>query len=441
MKCLIWVLLLTFSLTINAQQSNYTTPECEVINGIDDNNQNKKFIQGLDNWLFTEKQLSVNTEISDDAASMLAELNQQFKKRGSTLILVPVPRRNIVYPHKIPVSANFDFEIAKNKYLDHITTLKQLGLHVADLTSMFSTKQSQLFFKRDFHWRPEGAKVTANLIKEYVKDLPVYQQIKKQQVLTHSNGIYGLESKLQKRFKIHCQDQGYPKEYHKLYQNVSSDSEAENALFEEDEISDVVLLGTSFSAIPRLHFAGFLSEAMQAGVDNYSVAGGGLVVALTQYVHSTEFKNNPPKLIIWEYPATNIKASMFALALPKLEDKSCDLDSVISTNVQLKLGENIVAYNGGEDFKKMKQKQLLFDVNFGNKAVKEFKLTTHFVENRKINRKIGHSRLQEMDGHFLFDPSVITAEQELHFLALAINVTDPEWVGTKVTTKVCSKEL
>jgi alginate O-acetyltransferase complex protein AlgJ len=64
----------------------------------------------------------------------------------------------------------------------------------------------------------------------------------------------------------------------------------------------VALVGTSYSANPSWNFAGALREHLQRDLANYAEEGGGPLVPMLKYLQSEELKNDPPQLVIWEFP-------------------------------------------------------------------------------------------------------------------------------------------
>ncbi|NRA55791.1 MAG: hypothetical protein HRU23_16760 [Gammaproteobacteria bacterium] len=436
--------LLFLSLSCNAQQSDYVTPMCSQLDdpATYSDSQRQDFgrlVQGPDNWLFRLDKISPNLDIEPQALAMLSQINKLFKQRGTTLVMIPVPHRSLIYPHQIPDSMNYDFEIARQKYLEHVNKLTKSGIHTVDFTTMLNTNIPNLYYKRDFHWRPEGSRIAAQLVNDYVAKLPVYGQYERKKIESRYHGVYGLDSNNQRVFSKLC-GTAYPKEYHKLYQVASTAENNEDKLFGADEGQNAVLLGTSFSENSARNFDGFLSEFLGINIINHAVSGGGLVGSITQYVNSEEFANNPAQLVLWEYPVRDLAANNFALALPKMKNASCDTNTFVESSTTLTLGSNMVAYNGGENYQQLKQHQVLYEFTFDNPKISEFSIKTHYVERRQYANKIGHSRIKGLEGHFVVDQGGNRSIKDLHFLALEINVESPELVGAKVITKVCTQE-
>ncbi|NRA83141.1 MAG: hypothetical protein HRU22_04990 [Gammaproteobacteria bacterium] len=438
--------LLLWSTGSNAQQSNYVTPVCPQLDdlAIYNDGQFNKFgplVQGNDNWFFRQSEIAPQLELDEQALEMLSQISLLLKERGTTLIMTPIPHRSLIYPDKIPKAINFDFKKSRQQYVDYVRKIRQHNIHVVDFLPMVNTDLPNLFYQRDNHWLPEGERFGAKVISDYIVKLPVYSQIKKQQFESSSKGIYGFEMIEHSILSKLC-DSVYPKEYHKIYQTVVVESESEDSLFGAEQAQDVVLLGTSFSTNPRgtRNFSGFLSEALSSNVVNHAISGGGLIASINQYIASDDFKQKPPKIIIWEFPIRSIRTKHLAQVLPLLNNASCTMNPLTETLTTLKIGTNLVAYNGGKNYQQLKQHQVLYEFKFDNPKVSEFVINTRYIERRQFKAKVGHQRNQDSNGHFLFDQGYNNSIKNLHFLALEIKVEDPKLVGTKVLTKVCTQE-
>lgn len=448
MKFKLAAVLLTFISSFSqASDFDYATPLCV---GLDDPEvfnsgafgHYGQLIQGGDNWVFRMNNVFPELSIDPNALSMLSEINQKFAAQGITLVMVPVPYRSLIYPNMLPIELRANFQQASQQYLSYIERIKQQDIHVVNFQAMFDSSEANLFYKRDPHWRPEGAKYGAKLVSDYIRHLPVYSQLTRQQFVTNVNGIAGFNMQNNYVLKDHC-NSIYPKEYHKLYETLAVIGDDEDALFAQEMAADVVLIGTSFSvtesASAAPNFSGFLSETLEANVVNHAVSGGGIVASINQYLSSDEFIQSPPKVIVWEFPLRNLKAKDFALAWTKVNQTRCG-DTALETATTLKLGANLVAYNGGNNYRDLMQQQVLYEFKFANSNINKFIINTHYIEKRQFKHQVGHQRLQGHEGYFLFDQSYKKSLQYLHFLALDINVEDPEMVGTQVVTRICIKE-
>ena len=136
--------------------------------------QSEKIIIGPDNWLFyrniiEEMQLLLEKTCDAMCAPMydrFLKLNRVLAARGITLVIVPCPMKNTVYPELMPSTAPRrpapdGFERFRRFLRDHpeIVTID------AYATLMKLKPSFQVFHKTDFHWTdPAGATVARDLV-------------------------------------------------------------------------------------------------------------------------------------------------------------------------------------------------------------------------------------------------------------------------------------
>jgi hypothetical protein len=78
-------------------------------------------------------------------------------------------------------------------------------------------------------------------------------------------------------------------------------------LLDDAPANDTVLLGTSFSDRHRrdaYQVAEALSAALETGVVNHSVTGGGMVGPIETFILTGRLAEDQPRLIVWEFPYT-----------------------------------------------------------------------------------------------------------------------------------------
>ena len=78
---------------------------------------------------------------------------------------------------------------------------------------------------------------------------------------------------------------------------------AADDLFADLPEPQIVLVGTSNSkGRLKFNFDGFLAHYVGAAVNNKAKSGGGFGGALKDYLSSEDFKQSPPKVLVWEIP-------------------------------------------------------------------------------------------------------------------------------------------
>jgi hypothetical protein len=136
--------------------------------------KSEKVLIGPNNWLFYRavvEQEEINIELNPEAAwsnmyASILKLNKVLAARGITLVMMPCPMKNSVYPEFLPASAPrrpnpTGLERYRKFLQEHpeVVTLDTFPL----LTKL--KESSQVYYKTDFHWTdPAGAQMARELV-------------------------------------------------------------------------------------------------------------------------------------------------------------------------------------------------------------------------------------------------------------------------------------
>ncbi|WP_019008813.1 alginate O-acetyltransferase AlgX-related protein [Deinococcus aquatilis] len=254
---------------------------------------------GEDGWLFTSEEYQSGP---NDAAEMAAkvkyvqQVRAELAKDGAKLVVALIPAKTRLYPEFL--SAHVPSQKA-NVYASFQAALTQAGIAVPDLLASFQAEKQKdagdLFFRTDTHWTPYGAMVAAQTlapaIRDLVPDLPPAQYAVEAKAATARSGDL-------LRYVLGP----VPDEVQEL--EYTRTDEGEGGLL-GDEILAVTLVGTSYSAESKdnvWHFAEALSRALGTQVLNAAQEGKGPLVPMREYLTGEDRKNNPPQVVIWEFP-------------------------------------------------------------------------------------------------------------------------------------------
>ena len=141
-------------------------------------------------------------------------------------------------------------------------------------------------------------------ISDVIKAQPVYANLIQSEYKTTELAPTSAFSTMRRTLQAFCVDElprvtatGH------LTEITSAPSEGAADIFAGgSEVTQIVLVGTSFSDSPLGNFAGYLSEYSGLDVVNYAVTGGNQFGAITSYLTSRDFMENPPRFLIWENP-------------------------------------------------------------------------------------------------------------------------------------------
>lgn len=252
--------------------------------------------QGRDGWFFFTLDLKETYPLYRQTA-FLAELSSRFKARGTTLIMVPVTGRALVRPDTLylsdPAQINFDPEQAGRAYRAFLNSLGADGVRVFDTLKAaraYDASGGQTYFRRDLHWRSQGAKAifegVASQVKQVVPELP---NLRVSLQRTSDNWHHG---KFIEKWTTRSCGYRLPGEAQGTYTVVPTVTGS--------PASDVVLVGSSFSLPPYGY--DFLAVALQSEVLNMSVGAGGARVSLEAYLGSSTYRAHKPRVLVWEFP-------------------------------------------------------------------------------------------------------------------------------------------
>ncbi|MCC6597508.1 MAG: hypothetical protein IT559_01815 [Alphaproteobacteria bacterium] len=265
--------------------------------------------QGYDGWFFRSNDLKMDFSISPKTAHYFARLASALEDRGIDMILVPLLSRALMAPgtidHEDSWQENYDPELAQESYAEMIESLRAKNVKVVDLLALMKTYESEdsyLYnFKRDIHWKPEGARIIAEITAEELKKLPHYADFPKVETVLEKREEVGRSGTITEELQKMCDD---PIEAESFVPYKAERVTAQNAdaLFggEEGDKVPVAMTGTSFSAVDDFNFLPFLEKYSKAEIVNFSIPGGGMFTSLISYLSSPFFHENIPPALIWE---------------------------------------------------------------------------------------------------------------------------------------------
>ncbi len=305
MLCVKYLLLalcfLGLSSSVGAQK-NLSFEICEALTS----QENPRLMQGLDNWLFSKTDLISEISIEDVALLRLKELQDALDYRGMEIIFVLLPSRAMMHYDKFDLSQahfkNYDLERAIESYEDALEVLSSIGFYAPNVYEyLLANADGQDYaFKRDSHWLPASAALTAELVKATMLDTVAYEflRFKEYEVVLKEVGLRDsdLARALNKQCKLSIAPE--PQEIYEL--DISASKNTQQDLFIESQTSFIPLWGTSYSQTSN--FAEFLQAELDVDIINYGYGAAGLWRSLRHYFLEKELGSDYPELVIWEIP-------------------------------------------------------------------------------------------------------------------------------------------
>lgn len=412
----------------------------------------KMLVQGEKGWLFrSEAELVEQFGPDLEGLRHLKRFARHLKETtGTELVMVFQPTKGLVHPDRLPDTSPvpFSWNVARHSYGEALERFRQAGLVVPDLTPLLTepTGEEAYYFKRDHHWTPYGARRTAKLVADRIKKMPVYQSLPKNDFVTRRSGLIRKDGSLQDAVHRICGFK-YGSQYVDEFRTESVGTgqvAGASALFGDQGLPPITLVGTSNSkGAQDYNFVGSLQEFLGVEILNMAVAGGSYDGSMFEYLLSDNFRQSPPKILIWEVPGYhNLDSSEFYRQVTPLISGACEgTEPVLQETTAIKPGVNEVIYNGGGKFIEMPSDEYVVDLQFSDPAVKEVDAFVWFVFGRKDRVDMEYGDRVETPGRFVFElPEGPDWNDEL-FMSLDLELK-PEQVseGLTVTAKICRRQ-
>ncbi len=265
--------------------------------------------QGSDGWFYRYgSDLSDTQIISPDAIAKAAKINEILASRGTKLVYLPIPTRGVLGQSHLPKAVVdgvlYDPRLAVESHIRHVEAMRKAGIATVDLASALKARapKEQLALARDFHWTPEGARWAAQETRREFDGLPNFAELPKIEFQTTSLGEQTYNSRMYEALAGVCGTQESMTENVNGYETKRASATADDLLGGESDVSNIALVGTSFSDTNAFNFEGFLSEALETEIANYAISGGGQFTALYKWALTEGQKTELPKFLIWEVP-------------------------------------------------------------------------------------------------------------------------------------------
>lgn len=261
---------------------------------------------GQNGWLFTGEEVAFYGNAQAETMRKLAYIKKvraELAAKNITLIVALVPDKSRVYPEFVGRTLPL---YTANRYESFRLELTQAGILAPDLLApLIGTKsEDQVYLRTDTHWTPAGAEVAADTLAKALQRVDVTGLFESE----YETNVTGKElyagdllnfvplGALQNR--LGPRPDGLETRETRA---LSSAAGAGGGLFGAQTVP-VTLVGTSYSANERWNFAGALQRALGAEVLNLAAEGQGPLPPMRAYLASSELRNAPPELVVWEVP-------------------------------------------------------------------------------------------------------------------------------------------
>lgn len=396
----------------------------------------KFLVQGENGWIY-RSDVDFMTDFKEDGDyTDLQSFVDQLASQGTHLLIVYMPTRGLIHHHGIPAS-RFDFDTALQSYKKKVQKLKDLGIIVPDLSPLIGIPDAgSCFFKRDIHWTPEGARRTAQIVAAAIQKTGLIDEQKTFTVSNEQAGQVTINGSLGKGVKLLCGDQ-FINEYVTGYTTSSSFAGSGNDLFANEPETEMILLGTSFSALPKFNFNGFLQADLKAPITNYAISGGGEKGAWLKYMSQDDYLESPPKIVIWEIQGnyTLDGSTLFAQLKPLMSPALKKKNLLISNSVAL--GKTQALHNTlffSDRMLHILPSKLAFDVQFSDPEINNIRFRVWYKDGKNLEKGLKIPSRAKMGGHFIFSLFGSLRDQESDLVAMELLKVENKPVEKYLTT-------
>ena len=265
-------------------------------------------VVGNSDWLFSSEEFkyySNSDDMTQKNLAIISSVSKQLKKNNIKLVMAVIPAKARVYEEHISstqpsIQANLRYKFLMTWLSDNNVTA--IGL----LDPLVEAKRIKpTYLRTDTHWTPWGAEIAAEIMANKIT-------IIQPDLLGNIEYVSSLQTQ-----KSHSGDlMSYiplgdsldwlgpqPEKITEVRTNkVESGEEEPLNLFDSEPVASIALVGTSYSANPSWNFLGFLKEKFGSDILNFAQEGKGPFEPMVEYLASAEFRDQPPKLVVWEFP-------------------------------------------------------------------------------------------------------------------------------------------
>jgi alginate biosynthesis protein AlgX len=403
-------------------------------------------IKGANDWLFIDSEFASNRFAWEFDGNRqyepLRRFSEALERQGMKLVVIPVPNRPAIYTQGIDRSqslqAKFNVETARANYNDSVEKFRKLGINTLNVQEAFlqhTSDPEKLFFARDHHWTPAGARVAAQAVKAQLATSSL-ETLPKADYASRMTGMYEFHGNIPDRVESVCPGVSIPKESVPSYLTERQDSG--NLLGDEDV--DVALVGSSYSAAPwspkelDYNFAGFLQEQLQTGVVNAAISGGGYDASSEAYFLSPSYAQHKPKIVLfefWYFPYKQ-ELSAFRRIIPSIYG-ACEADRTVIADKTTSLETGVPSLLVNADAKagiKGASNYLYFQLS--DPSVIDFKVKFEYDNGQTEIVPVNRNTRIKNDGRFFLDLNDAFKGN----LVTASLVTDKKTSGS-VTSRMC----
>jgi len=263
-------------------------------------------IEGKNDWLFAGWENLTNSKTAAEKSSieLVAEISRQLAQRGTKLIVMLIPLKPRYYEALLPDGLKIS-DVVRKRYDVQLTELRGAGVETVDLRdamkAVVAAKQ-EVFYRADFHWTTFAAEASADQVAALIRaggPLPGKpgsgMQLGEWINDRHLGDLAANFLSPERKRAIG------PDAY-----LIRKPAKADAGLLDV-EPAPVAVVGNSFVQ-PYFGFPQRLSNVIDRPVGlKWNPGDIGPWMTLLQYLRSSEFRENRPKYLVWQFNESQLQ--------------------------------------------------------------------------------------------------------------------------------------
>lgn len=266
-------------------------------------------VVGRHDWLFSEEEFypaKPGQNLVSRNLERVTQVSQFLRARGIPLVVLIVPAKARIYSEKLAETR--PEAVMASLYDRFLSTLASAGVLAPDLAPILEQAQREgqrVFLRTDTHWTPAGADLFARHAASFIRDRFQQQSWGEQTFVTSVEEPVTHRGDLLTYIPVEPSFTEVGPGPDRIEPRITEVAAANNgdagALFGETS-TETVLVGTSYSANRLWNFPGALKQHLGRDLINVADEGKGPIQPMTEYLQSSDFREHPPQLVIWEFP-------------------------------------------------------------------------------------------------------------------------------------------
>ncbi len=410
----------------------------------------RQLIAGKEFWFFrTEVDLQQRFPLSSLAKSAFAQLVAALAERDVQLVVMLQPTRGLMHADELvqPWRGSYPLAEVRRAYWRKAQAMMQQGAMVADMDPVLrSADEGEYFFRRDHHWTPFGADVSARQVAQVMLADPRIQRIPEVAFETHEGILLRKMGTLNVAVASVCGN-GYGFQWVRGYDTVPSEgADSADALFGDASEPQIALIGTSNSdnrdeRYKNYNFHGFLQQYLSRDVVNFAMTGGGAMGALQEFLYSPAYQEEQFRYLVWELPVNfdleepEVWREVLPAAAGGCRDRSAYATGAVTLPVSERDQRVEVLANAGERRRQTAGRgSMTLDVTFSDSAFRHFYVLAYYDDGQR--EKVRIRRPARLDtGRFTLrlDPP----SQDANLLSVLLELEQPVTTALTVEATLC----